>query len=211
MKRQVFILFFLVVVVGCNAQALGDMMTRTTVYETFQPATILTTNGKVVHQRQANIFLKNSSLVYRLGINVMEASIDQIRSVKFPDRFYVRLDDELAWVIDTLGSNKLLCVSEIDIEAYKKQLLNERQITNLELGQFVNVTGTDLSTEEKQNYPLNNTFYFDIDGKIVKAHERNVKRLISDENQRIYKMLMRNGSFSWNDPASLMEVLKLID
>lgn len=211
MKRVVCTLLCACLFGAVAAQVMPARINRTTVYETFRPATIIMDNGRTLSQKEANIFLKNSSLVYKSFGNIMEADIDQIRSVRFSDRCYVKFNGSLACVIDTLGNDKLLCVTQIDIDAYKNQLLNERQITNLELREFVNVNATGLSDEEIRNYPLVNQYYFEIDNKIIKVQERTVKRYVPKENMRLYKSLLRSAGFSWDDPESLMSVLKLIN
>ena len=191
-------------------QTMPGRITRTTVFETFRPAIITLNDGKLLKQNEANIFLKNSSLVYKHGRLNMEADVDQVESVNFGDCEYVRVDSVLARVVDTLNNDKLLCVSLIDVDAYRTQLLNNRQITNLELREFVNVNGSDASPEVQSNYPLRNTFYYDIDGKIIKVHERNLKKYINDKNSRLYKTLLQSPDFSWEDPTSLIKLLKLI-
>lgn len=100
-------------------QTMPGRITRTTVFETFRPAIITLNDGKLLKQNEANIFLKNSSLVYKHGRLNMEADMDQVESVNFGDCEYVRVDSVLARVVDTLNNDKLLCVSLIDVDAYR--------------------------------------------------------------------------------------------
>ena len=104
----------------------------------------------------------------------------------------------------------MLCASFIDENAYRNQLLNERQITNFELGEHVNVTSTDISSDKSKEYPLNNVFFFHINGKVVKVHERNIKRLTINKNRRLYKITIQSAGFSWDNPESLMKLLDLL-
>ncbi len=193
------------------AQGNIDRISRTTLFEKFQPATIILENGDTTFQKEANIFLKGSSLIYKYRNRTMEAYINQIKAVRFQDSsYYVRVDTALAQVIDTLSDRRLLCVTVIDVDAYRTQLLNERQITNFELGEHVNVTSTDLLPEdEERSYPLRRIYYFDLDGKIIKVQERNVKRLITKDDQRIYKTIIQSPGFTWDDVPSLMKLLRL--
>ena len=210
MKKITLLILCSTIVVNCFAQILPNRIYRTTVFETFRPAIITLNNGKLLKQSEANVFLKNGTLLYKRGRLNMEADMRQIKSVQFDDRSFVMVDSALAMVVDSLNGYKLLCMSLIDIDAYRTQLLNNRQITNLELREFVNVNGSDASPEVKSSYPLRNIFFYDIDGKIIKVHERNIKKLVKSENRRYYKILIQSPDFSWEDPKSLVKLLKLI-
>lgn len=213
MKKICYTIVLMIMFVNVSAlyaQTIPNTATRTTVFEKFVPAIITLSNGKTLKQKNANIFLKNSSLVYKHGMLNMEADIEQIKSVQFANSQYVRVDTCLALVIDSIGNKRLLCASFIDENAYRNQLLNERQITNFELGEHVNVTSTDISSDKSKEYPLNNVFFFDINGKIVKVHERNIKRLTTSKNRRLYKIVIQSVGFSWDNPESLMKLLNLL-
>ena len=208
--HTIFLIMMLVNASALHAQTIPNTATRTTVFEKFVPAIITLSNGKTLKQKSANIFLKNSSLVYKHGMLNMEADIEQIKSVQFANSLYVRVDTCLALVIDSIGNKRLLCASFIDENAYRNQLLNERQITNFELGEHVNVTSTDISSDKSKEYPLNNVFFFDVNGKVVKVHERNIKRLTINRNRRLYKITIQSAGFSWDNPESLMKLLDLL-
>ncbi len=75
----------------------------------------------------------------------MQAEMKNVKKVDFADRTYLKVDTILAYIVDTLKDNKLLCATLIDLEAYKSEILNNKQITNLELGSYVNVSTMDLS------------------------------------------------------------------
>ena len=214
MKIYICTLLILLVSLAAKSQEIPSQTNRTTVFAEFKPAVITLTNGKTLKQNYANIFLKNSSLLYKHGIldmeADMEADIEQIKSVKFDDCCYVRVDTVLAKVIDTVGNKKILCASFIDIDAYRTRLLNEHQVTNLELGEHVNVTSTDVSANEPKVYPLNNVFYFDLGGNMIKVQERKLNRLYKGDKKRLYKVIVNSADFSWENPASLKKLLELL-
>lgn len=187
----------------------GNSVT-TTVYKDFQPALITLTNGKSITQKKANVFLKNGSLVYKHNKFTMQADMSKIQTVKFTDRTYLRVDTLLAYIVDTLEANKLLCATLIDINAYKTQLLNNRQITNLELGVHVNVTSTDNSADEDKLYPLINYFFYEIDGKIIRAHERAILKMLPKEKQRQFKIILQSPDFDWGNTDYLIKILRLL-
>ena len=87
----------------------------------------------------------------------MEADMDNIVSVDFPDRTYLKIDTALAYVVDTVGDKQLLHTALIDIDTYKTILENSREITNLELSQYVNVTSNEISDDVP--YPVIHVYY----------------------------------------------------
>lgn len=207
-------LLLILILIFCSNSAFSQNSagnsTRTTVYENFGPALISLSNGKSVIEKQANIFLKNGSLLYKYNNSIRQAEISKIKSVKFSDRTYVRVDTLLAYVMDSVNDNKLLCATLVDMEAYKTQLLNDRQITNLELGNHINVTAMGNFDGENENYPLINFFFYEINGKIIKSHERAIQKALPKDKQRIFKTLIQSPSFSWGDIDSLKKILTLL-
>ncbi len=210
MKKCIFSLLIIFASLVAKSQEIPNQINRTTVFAEFKPAVITLTSGELLKQNYANIFLKNSSLLYKHGIFDMEADIEQIESVKFDDCLYVKVDTVLARVIDSVGNKKMLCASFIDVDAYRTRLLNEHQVTNFELGEHVNVTSTDISANEPKVYPLNNVFYFELDGKTVKVQERKLDKLYKGDKKRLYKVIIQSADFSWENPVSLRKLLELL-
>ena len=90
-KSSLFIIMMLVAQTLC-AQI---RTTQLTAYKQFKPSTITLKDGRELKQPLTNIFLKNSSLLYMSGANSMEANMENILSVKFDDRFYIKIDTML--------------------------------------------------------------------------------------------------------------------
>lgn len=204
----------LAAILFCNpllAQSDAGMSTKTTVYKDFQPAIIVLSNGKSITEKQANIFLKNGSLLYKHNKSIMQANMENVSSVRFSDRSYLRIDTLLAYVVDTLKTNKLLCATLIDMESYANQIVNDRQITNLELGGHVNISSIDNYLSDDIKYPLVNYFFFEIDGKVIKAHERTLKKALPKAKQRMFNAIIQSPEFHWGEVESLTRILKLFD
>ena len=91
-----------------------------TVYPEFRPATILLTNGSKLKVPLANIFLKNSSLLYMTDDVVKEAELKNVLQVQFDDCTYLRIDSLLAYQVDSVGRNALYCAKVIDIKSYTR-------------------------------------------------------------------------------------------
>jgi hypothetical protein len=192
------------------AQDFAGYTNRTTVYETYQPARVKLTSGNVTFQKQVNVFLKNGRLLFKKGKLDMEADMRTIESVEFSDRFYVCIDTILATVIDTVGTNRLLCTTTIDLEAFTAQKINDRMITNISMGDQVSATSME-APDEDNLYPLVNKYFFEIKGKIVEVHERVLLRLLPKKERDRLNFYMQQPNFSWADKDCLHQVLELFN
>lgn len=184
--------------------------TSLTVYQSFQPATIHLTDGRQLKVGFANIFLKNSSLLYMSGQNTKEANLKTLTKVDFKDRTYYRIDSVLAYQVDTVNHQPLYCAQRIDVAAWKGMLVNNRQLTNIDLGDMLSYSATDLESQQDIHFPLINVYYLQINGKYVLAHERNLKRVLDKEKRRLMTSVMSEPGFSWTSEASLLKLLKYI-
>lgn len=196
---------------SANAQTDAGFSAWTTLYKDYRPAKITMQDGRVVNQRQANVFLKNGRLLFKRGMFDMEANMSQIVSVEFADRFFVRVDTMLATIIDTVGANKILCTTKIDIEAYKSKAVNDRILTNLQIGEQVSMTTVELTAEDEPKYPLVNDYYFEIGGKLVEVHERTITRMLDKERRRLLKSYILQPDFDWGNREYLRKILLLFN
>lgn len=190
------------------AQKATDSSRFTTAYPQFKPAIITLETGKVIEKEAVNVFMANGALLYKHGKTTMQAEMKNVKKVDFADRTYLKVDTILAYIVDTLKDNKLLCATLIDLEAYKSEILNNKQITNLELGSYVNVSTMDLS--DINEYPLVNYYYYELNGEIIKVHERTITKKISKNKRTQLNTLMQAPDFSWDDIKWLMRVLKIM-
>lgn len=202
-------IFLFIIILSFALHAVGQVRTtKFSVYPDFKPAIIQLKDGRFIQQRLANIFLKNSSLLYMHGSQVMEANMDNIVSVKFDDRFYQKIDTLLAYVVDSVGNDVLYQATVIDLPAYTALLRNNQVITNLSLGDMISTTTMDISTSEDFKFPLIDLFYFRFKGKLVKAHERNLSMLLNKDQKRIMRTFVTMNDFSWTKADSLLKLLK---
>jgi hypothetical protein len=205
MKKTALLLFM-----ACLASTLmaQERTTNLTVYKNFKPSIILLKDGRVLKQPLTNIFLKNSSLLYLHGTTSMQANMDNIVSVKFDDRLYNKIDTVLAYEVDSVGDKKLYKATIIDQIAYRQQLRNNQVITNLQMGDQLSTTTMNLNGDEDYKFPLIDLFFYRINGKIVKVHERDLSRVLSKEQKRMMRTFLSMPDFSWTDEKSLMELLR---
>ena len=127
MKNIVFLALSLLICHGVNAQTISHGVTA---FKEYQPAIVELTNGKPLKVGAANIFLKNSKLLYKSGTKVLEAKLANVKSVSIGDKYYVKIDTILAYRVDTVGKNGLYCATTIYMENYKLDMANKIHITN---------------------------------------------------------------------------------
>ena len=207
MRRIILGIF--VMLMACSVQA-QTITHRVTAFKEYKPAVVMLTNGKPLKVGAANIFLKNSRLLYKNGTKVLEAKLDNVKSVSIEDKFYEKIDTILAYRIDTVGKNGLYCAPVIDMVAYNLDQANKRHITNFEISTQVNMTALESTEEEAHEYPLQNYYYIKYNGKFVKAHELYVLRAIPKSKRKVFWETVREVGFSWIHEDSLMKLLKVI-
>ena len=199
-------------IISASAQ---EVTTQLTVFPDFRPATVYMTDGKKMDIPMANIFLKNSSLLYLSGEVTKEANIKNLLRVDFKDRSYIRIDSVLAYQIDTVGANALYCAKVLDLKAYKQMLRNNSNITNLDLNDLSSMNMFQFSTIDLQDtkdihFPVIPLYYYRLGDKFVLVHERNLKRTFDKENRRRMESVMNLQGFSWTDEKFLLKILEVI-
>lgn len=214
MKRLTAIV--LGMMIACSALWAQDATKKLTLYRDFKPATILLTNGQVTRIALANVFLKNAALLYKRGDNTMEAYMRTIKSVKIGEEWFVNIDNKLAQLIDSVGQNRLYCITELDLDAYSAILRNNRNITAnsfqdmVDGGDQLSYSTIDLEAPEDVLLPIIRHYYFLYNGELVKAHEREISRKLPKAKRHIYKSVMSLSDFSWVDADCLLKMLKAI-
>lgn len=212
MMRKSALLLLLVFIAQClQAQVKTPKLTA---YKQFKPSIIKLKDGRTLQQPLTNIFLKNSSLLYMNGTNSMEAKMDNIVSVEFDDRYYVKIDTLLCYRVDSVGNNALFCATIIDVPAYQQQLKNNQVISNLDfdfsgaLGGQLSTATIDISTEDDYKFPLIDIFYYLYNGKFIRVHERVLNRTLTKEQRRIMRTHLMLPDFSWTKAECLLDLLK---
>ncbi|MBR1548109.1 MAG: hypothetical protein IJ637_05225 [Prevotella sp.] len=208
MKRT---LLFIFIVIVCTGAALAQTITpAVTVYKEFRPAKVFLTSGKTTRLTLANIFLKNSSLLYKSGMQTMEARMETISRVEFSDRTYYRIDTVLAYRIDTIGDDALYRADRIDFEAFYQSRVNNVDITSIDMGDLLQYSTADQANEDDIHFPVVPVYYYRLNGKYVLVHERNIQRVLSKDKRQKLKFMAAQEGFSWTDVESLMTLLKMI-
>lgn len=202
----------------CMLALLGSMVFQghaqttpaVTVYKEFRPATIHLADGRLLKVSLANIFLKNSSLLYKSGVDTKEANLKTLTQVDFEDRSYYKIDSLLAYQVDTIGNDALYCAQKIDFVAWRQMVANNSVLSSLDLGDMIGYSYAELADEQDLHFPIIQLYFFRLNGKFVLAHERNLKRVLNKEKRRLMESMMIDKSFSWTDEQSLLKLLKTI-
>ena len=136
--------------------------------------------------------------------------MDNIISVKFDDRQYIKIDTMLYYLVDTIGNDALYRATVMDMPAYYQQLKNNKVITNIDFGDQIQTSHIDISTEDDYKFPLIDLFYYRYNGEFVRTHERNLGRILPKEKQCMLKTFVNLPDFSWTDEESLLKLLKAL-
>ena len=206
-KRSIIVISLMFVVLGIQAQ---EVSRRVTEYEEFKPAVIHLATGKDISTPKANIFLKNSTLLYVSGAKTKEAFTESLKSVDFDDRTYYRVDTLLAYKVDSVGTNVLFCARLIDMHALSQMISSRRQITNIDVGDQITATSLRKVDGDEFDYPIVNQYYLLCGGKIVRAREHDVLRATPKARRRAFWSTVREAGFQWSSEESLMKLLKAI-
>ena len=133
--KQYILLFLLAICTSAYAQIPSGRSKTVTLFQDFQPAIIKLKDGKQSVHKQTNIFLKNSTLVYKKMPTgeIMEASMPVVESITMGERNFINVKNQLAEVVATEGNASLVRVRIIDVETMKGEYLNNSTITNLSM------------------------------------------------------------------------------
>lgn len=210
MKNLIALALLALSFASAQAAKIDTTLHRAMAYEKFIPAKITLMDGKVVRVGQANVFLKNSTLLYKSGANIKVAAMANVKYVDFADQRYERLDTLLAFEVDTIGKNRLMCAPQIDLEALTRALNNNRMLDNFSVSDMITINSYELQDEDEIDYPVFNQYFFVIGGKVVRCGDRYVSRIVPKDKRRVYKNLLAREQFDWENPQSLMSMLYLL-
>lgn len=216
--RNIILLSLLIACSSLYAQIPSGRSKTVTMFNDFQPAIIKFKDGKESMHKQTNIFLKNSTLIYKKMPTgeIMEASMPVVSGLTIGERNFVNVKNQLAEVITTEGKASLVRVRTIDIETMKGEYLNNSTITNssmlddLSAGRAI---GESMSTtriegaDDEEPYPLMDTYYYVAGNKVTLAHERAVKLVIKKDQRKDYQIAI-SMDFNWARQEDLVKLLK---
>ena len=216
--RNYILLSLLIACSSLYAQIPSGRSKTVTMFNDFQPAIIKFKDGKESVHKQTNIFLKNSTLIYKKMPTgeIMEASMPVVAGLTIGERNFVNVKNQLAEVITTEGKASLVRVRTIDIETMKGEYLNNSTITNSSMlddlsagraiGESMSTTRID-GADDEEPYPLMDTYYYVAGNKVTLAHERAVKLVIKKDQRKDYQIAI-STDFNWARQEDLVKLLK---
>lgn len=204
-KRWILVLLLMALAGDMLAQKLT---TLTTLFPQNKTAMVTLTDGRTIKAPNANIFLKNASLIYFQGSQAKEARMDLVLGVSFDDRSFVNINNRLAYLVDSIKGNSLYCVETIDMEAYEDYLKNNVNFTYIDLSHdHLDTATTGLDINDGVAFPVKRTFYYRLDGKFVQTDPRELNRELSKNRNRIMRAVSNAHDFNWMDKECLMNLL----
>lgn len=210
-KAMLLLMMFLFpTFIAAQESAMSSVRGRTTLYPTFSPATVYLADGRVVKERNANIFLKNSTLVFKSGNLIKKVRTSLISKVEFADATYYRVDTLLASVVDSVQGRALYKASIIDIEAYNALMTANSSVTDVVVAEYVSVGSVERTATEDKDYPLIDYYFMDFQGKQVLMEDRKLYRMVPKEKRRLYKNTISAPDFSWTSPKSLCKLMEVV-
>jgi len=219
--KHAFLLFLLALCSSAYAQIPSGRSRTVTMFSDFQPAIIKLKDGKTSVHKQTNIFLKNSSLVYKKAPTgeIMEASMPVVAGITVGERNFINVKNQLAEVVATEGKASLVRIRVIDVETMKGEYLNNSIMTNssmiddLNAGRAISETMSTTridGAEDEEPYPLMDTYYYVVGDKVTLAHERSIKSALKKDQRKEYEVILSAG-FSWARQEDLAKLLKLFN
>ncbi|MCF0202144.1 MAG: hypothetical protein HUK08_02150 [Bacteroidaceae bacterium] len=208
-RLLILFLFLLTTQVKTAAQIVDGEATDKTLFHEFMPAKITLTSGKMNHQKEANIFLKNGRLLYKSDGKVMTANMEQIFSVEIDKRLFINTEGKLGEVIERCPGGLLLVVRIVNADRLTQQLINESSVTNINFNGQFNIT-RDLPPEEQMRFPIDDLYYFVIDGKTMRAEEPSVRRFAGKKKMEECRKIIAGKGFRWNDRQWLKQIMEVL-
>ena len=219
--KHAFLLFLLALCSSAYAQIPSGRSRTVTMFSDFQPAIIKLKDGKTSVHKQTNIFLKNSSLVYKKAPTgeIMEASMPVVAGITVGERNFINVKNQLAEVVATEGKASLVRIRVIDVETMKGEYLNNSIMTNssviddLNAGRAISETMSTTridGAEDEEPYSLMDTYYYVVGDKVTLAHERSIKSALKKDQRKEYEVILSAG-FNWARQEDLAKLLKLFN
>ncbi len=210
-KIKLVIAFLLLAFVTASAQQ-QQVVRRSNIpyaFPEFQDATVRQLFGKKL-KAKVNISLQDASLRYLDGKSIMVAYLDKVLGVDFDSVSYQKVDDKLGLIMAKKGLNYLVRVTTIDMVQYEKETGGTENMSFFDLSGAGGNVFMDLEydpRDRKTGYPLKDTYYFWYSGKVIRANEREFKKIVPASKKKAFKQIVNNRWWSWKDEASLVELL----
>lgn len=226
MMKKVFSILMLTIAASLTAQAQKfEPNTKWPyIYEDFTPGTIYF-EGNEKSQADLNIHLWGNVLHYvKADGRIYQSDDKKIVRVEIGSDAYIYIDRQLMHVIANQGTNLLVKLTKGDFDAMRSSgggaygsSLNSsasRDLSSLgfDLGGLNNPELGLMLQEKKEGrtIPIENEYFFIIDGKEVNANKKAVEKIIDRERTEEWKLFLKENKLKWKNVESLKLVLGFI-
>ena len=123
----------------------------------------------------------------------------------------VRREEGHPVTVELTEGSRIIAINTLDQDAEiddLQNLKNNQVLTNISLSSQMTTTSIDLNNENDFLFPLIDIYYYRLNGKYVRCHDRPLGNALSKEKKRILRTFVHMDDFSWSDEKSLMELLK---
>jgi hypothetical protein len=184
-------------------------------YNKYQDATLTMLFGSK-KKVQANIYYDGSRLYFLKDSVPMQATLNNIIKADFPDATYIAVNDFMAKVVAVKDEKMLLCVKTIDKDAMRGRDdgMHDRKGEGLPFFQLegfgmIDMAGTDVAyAKENAQFPIMRTYYIrTADGTVLPAKESILKKRLTGDKKKQFKIFTENRLWSWKDEDSLKQLL----
>ena len=216
MKRLIIILLGLIFVTPVFAQQ-QRVQRRTKspyLFPTFFEAKVTQPFGRYTTGK-INVRLRDAALCFLEGDTIKEAFVNNILGFQTDSLFFRKVNNQMGRVVAQENYNFLVCVTTIDAELYGKEITDLNTLQNMAGGTDgpfnidTRYAVDELEENVAEGYPLKDTYYFIVKGQPVRAIQSKVKKVIHPDKKKLFKTIVENDFWSWEDPESLKKLFDL--
>jgi len=215
MKRYFLLIIALLATLGTSVYAQQNQQLRRSksplLFPEFQVGKVRQSFGRMATD-SINIYLKDASLLYKKDGKIMRAYVSGIYGCTFGDTLqYMRVDSAMARVVAQKGYNYLLCKTTVNMKKYREEESGGEALDRFELSDFNYFAELNQDVRDEDiGLPLQDKYYFRIQGVTIPANESEFKKFVSKDQLQAFKVLKENRFWSWRDAESLKMLLDFL-
>ena len=222
MKRILFFILLTSGIIAIHAQKYEPNTKWPYIYENFTEGAIYYEGNQKASVSELNIHLWGNVLHY-LGADgkVYQSNDQKIIRVEIGADAYIFSDHKLVKIIVAEGTDLLVLLTRANFDALNEGVgayganLNSaasRDLSSLDLGGLDTPELGKILQEknEGRTIPLQEQYYFIIDGLQVEATKKGVEKFVGNTKADVLKQFLKEHKIKWKKDDSLRELLKFL-
>ena len=222
MKKSILTIALLAVTVMASAQKYEPNTKWPYLYQDFTTGTIYFEGNQKYSNRKLNIHLLGNKLHY-LGEDgrIYQSDDQKVTRVEICADAYIFSNHKLVRIVTAEGTNLLVMLTKANFDALQQSSgaygasLNSSascDLSSLDLGGLDKPELGKMLQEknEGRTIPIENEYFFIIDGKEVNASKKAVEKIIDRERTEEWKLFLKENKLKWKKVESLKLVLGFI-